>query len=146
MADTLQKTIDAVTAKVGEWLTIPSRISELYARVSDPAVRDRIAAVDGNYQATKNLVQQGLDIAQRAKASGSLPALSQVPTLVSAASALLDATNSTKQLEASVGASGALTAPGGAGWGSLKLWGGLGVLAGLTTLFIRRRRRRRSRR
>lgn len=143
MADAfgIQRAIDNVTARVGEWLSVPVRIRDLYARVQDPGLRDRIAAVDADYQATKNLIQQGLDITQRAKAAQALPPLGQVPLLLSAAAALLDITANTKKLESAAGG----TAAAGEGWAGnrLVLYGtGAAAVTGLLYLVLRRRRRR----
>lgn len=145
MANAFQQAIDNITARVGDWLTVPTRIRALYDRVQDPTLRDQIATVDASYQGTRNLVQQGLDVAQRAKLTNTLPSLSQVPLLVSAAAALIDVTTNTRKLEqAAAGIPGSgITAPRGS---SALVWGAAAVgTGGLLWMLFRRRRRRRSR-
>ncbi len=142
----LQQTVEALQARVGEWLAIPSRVRAWQGRSLDPALQARIGQLAADYASTKPLVDRTLTLLQQLQAARSLPSLDQVPTIIAGAAAVLSTTDTVRQINGDLGE--AMLLPDGSSKKKLVLTVG-GMIAGavlawkLWTLARRGRRRRR---
>lgn len=137
---------DKIQARVGEWLGIPAALTLAASRTQDPRILGQISQLRADYQASAPVVQQGLQVAQAAAQAHRLPALDQLPVLVTAATAIASATDTARKIARATGAVEVGTRSP-ATWPKAVAWGAAALLFGGALVYAaRRRRRRRSRR